>query len=78
MYVLNNSLFKCPNTFLISYINNIQISNIQFFFNSYVYKRSADKLSALHIVIYLIIDIIAFLYRPNTCFTSLYFNNFNI
>ena len=30
--------------FLISYINNIYVLNMQFFFNSYVYKRSAGIL----------------------------------
>ena len=33
---------------------------MQFFTNSYVYKRSTDILWALHIVISLIIEIIAF------------------
>ena len=42
------------------------------FVNSYVDKRSAAKLGALHIVINSIIETIAYFYCPNICFTSLY------
>ena len=45
---------------------------MQFFFNSYVYKCSADLLEALHIDINSIIKIIAFFLMSNTCFTSLH------
>ena len=58
-------IFLCPNTSFTTYyfnlcIDNIYLSNRQFcFFNSYVYKRSADILWALHIVINSINEIIA-------------------
>ena len=80
MYVLNIFLFKCPSTSFttllwILYINPIHISNMQFLINSYVYKRLADILWALYIVINSIkIDIIKFFFCPSTCITSLYLN----
>ena len=46
--------------FLISYINNVHVSNIQLFCNSCVYKRLADILCALHIFVKTIIEFIQF------------------
>ena len=45
---------------------------MQFFFNIYVNKRSTDILWAFHIIINYIMEIIAFFYSSNTCFTSLH------
>ena len=57
-------LIKRSNTsftiFLISYMNIIYVTNIKFFFNSYVNRRSTDILWAIHIIINSIIEIAAF------------------
>ena len=53
-------LSSCTIHYFNLYIGNICISNIKFFFNSYIYKFSVDILWALHIVINAINKIIAF------------------
>ena len=65
--------FICPNNSFTThyfnlYVDNIYGSTIQFFFNGYLYKCSADILWGIHIVINAINQIIAFFLLPNYLF----------